>query len=104
MQVLDTASNVSRIILETRLGETRLATDDETDPLLVQNLHLIVIGAFSQIGLEGKPMTTYLLVGILVLIVWVFLFGAVTLIQRSREDVEYMHQVQRRIDQIADTP
>jgi hypothetical protein len=49
-------------------------------------------------------MTTYLLVGFLVLVVWIVLFGATALIQRSREDIEYMHRVQRRIDQIADTP
>lgn len=47
-------------------------------------------------------MISYLLVGVLVVVVWVLLFGTLYLVQRSREDVEYMHRVQQRIDQIAD--
>ena len=48
-------------------------------------------------------MISYLLVGVLVVVVWGLLFGALFLVQRSRENGEYMDRVQQRMDQIADT-
>lgn len=47
-------------------------------------------------------MIVYLLVGMLVVFVWALLFGVFCLVQRSREDVEYLDRVQQRIDRIAD--
>ena len=48
-------------------------------------------------------MTSYILAAGIVVVVWLVLILAMQAIQRSRENTDYLHQVQRRIDQIANT-
>jgi hypothetical protein len=55
--------------------------------------------------LDGKEdeMATFFLIAGIVVVVWLVLIAALQAVQRSRENSEYLNQVQRRIDRIANT-